>query len=82
MSPLLIQTYIDKTLEKMRSGGLPPVTDDQASIGCAYGFPCSGCGESIEGLDEQYLVKIRGGARLRFHAVCYNAWSTFQRSAA
>jgi hypothetical protein len=79
MSPLMIQRHIDRTVEKVRSGGLPPATADTPSTGCAYGLQCSGCGECIEGLDEQYLVNIHGEL-VRFHEVCYNAWATFAHS--
>jgi hypothetical protein len=73
------QPRIDKTVEKARRGALPAATDDKPSIGVGYGQRCSGCGDSIDATDEQYLVNIRGVALLRFHDVCYNAWATYRR---
>jgi hypothetical protein len=77
MSPLMIKRLVDRTVEKARSGGLPPATANKPSTGCAYGLPCIGCGECIEGLDENYLVN-NGGEILRFHEVCYKAWAAFE----
>jgi hypothetical protein len=73
------QGRIDKTIDKTRRGGLPAPTDDKPSREGSYGQRCSGCGETIESSDEQYLVNIRGVALLRFHNACYNAWATFAR---
>jgi hypothetical protein len=70
---------IDKTVDKTRRGGLPMPTADKPSIGPGYGQRCSGCGDTIETTDEQYLLNIRGVALLRFHDVCYNAWANFSR---
>ena len=73
------QGRIDKTVDKMRRGGLPAPTDDKPSVEAGNGNRCSGCSETIEPVDQLYFVHVRRVALLRFHDVCYNAWATFKR---
>jgi hypothetical protein len=68
---------MDKTLEKIRHGGLPAATDAKPVIETGDGNLCSGCGETIESLEELYAVRVV--MSFRFHDVCYNGWATFKR---
>ena len=69
---------VEKTLDKMRRGGLPAPTADKPSIETGSGNRCSGCDETIEPTEMLYAVRVV--VPLRFHDVCYNAWATFKRS--
>jgi hypothetical protein len=46
------------------------------SVDAGYGNRCSGCGETIREVDEEYFVDIPRVALLRFHRACYAAWAT------
>jgi hypothetical protein len=72
------QRRYEKTIDKARSGALPAATHDAREIVMGDGTPCDGCSETIEPRDQLYRVNVRGVLALRFHDICYNAWSTFK----
>jgi hypothetical protein len=69
----------EKTLDKMRRGGLPAPTQHTRTIGIGDGHPCDGCTETIEPTDAEHAVRVRGILDVRFHETCYEAWATFKR---
>lgn len=69
----------DKTLDKMRRGGLPAPAPHTTQLGVGVGSPCHGCTETIEPTEKQYDVRVREILDLRFHDSCYTAWVTFAR---
>lgn len=71
------QRRADKTIDKMRRGGLPSPTEHRRKIGPGDATPCDGCTESIESTDRMHSVRVRGVLDLRFHDPCYNAWASF-----
>ena len=73
------QGRIEKTIDKMRRGGLPAPTSDKPSIETGNGTRCSGCTETVDPVDMMYLLFIRGVGPFRFHDVCYHAWASFTR---
>jgi hypothetical protein len=73
------QRRFEKTLDKMRGGGLPAPTHDPRQLNPGDGSPCDGCEETIEPSEGLLTVSIRGVLTLRFHEACYIAWSSFNR---
>jgi hypothetical protein len=71
------QRRFEKTLDKMRSGGLPAATHSPRHFRLGDGSPCDGCGETVEPRDGLLSVSVRS-LRLSFHEACYAAWSTFK----
>jgi hypothetical protein len=72
----MLRARVDRTLEKIRLGGLPAAPEAKPLIEGGDGNLCSGCGETIEPADQLYSVRVV--APYRFHDVCYNAWATFK----
>jgi signal transduction histidine kinase/CheY-like chemotaxis protein len=68
----------DKTLDKMRRGGLPTPTEHIREIAVGDGRPCHGCTEAIEPTESLQDIRARGILDLRFHETCYMAWATFE----
>jgi hypothetical protein len=75
---MAFQGRIDKTLDKMRRGGLPAPSNDRPAIEAGNGCRCSGCSETIDPVDHLYLVLIHGVGPFRFHEDCFNAWATYR----
>jgi signal transduction histidine kinase/AmiR/NasT family two-component response regulator len=69
----------DKTLDKMRRGGLPAPTEHTRKIAVGDGRSCHGCTEPIEPTEALHDIHARGILDLRFHETCYVAWVTFER---
>jgi hypothetical protein len=69
----------EKTIEKIRRTGLPgPTTLDVRQLVAGDGTQCDGCGEAISLREDLHQVNVRGVLTLRFHDVCYSAWSTYK----
>jgi two-component system, sensor histidine kinase len=68
----------DKTLDKMRRGGLPAPSEHVRKIAVGDGRPCHGCTETIEPTESLHDICARGILDLRFHETCYMAWATFE----
>lgn len=73
----MLRARIDKTLEKLRYGGLPAPIEAKPVVESGDGNLCSGCGESIEPFEQLYGVRVI--LPFRFHDVCYYTWATFTR---
>jgi hypothetical protein len=67
---------IEKTIEKIRNGRLPPMPDLRPVVETGDGNLCSGCGEIIRPIDELYRPRV---VPFRFHDICYYVWTTFER---
>jgi hypothetical protein len=68
------------TVQKARRGRLPLATPNRFhEIAGGYAQACNGCGETIEPIDVCHRVTLAGLVSMRFHAICYTAWSTFTR---
>jgi hypothetical protein len=77
----MTQGRIDKTLDKMRRGGLPLApTDTRATVESGNGRKCDGCSEPMYQIDRMYVAVVLDVTVLRFHDVCYQAWASFKRS--
>ena len=72
----MLRARVDRTMEKIRRGGLPAPTDAKPLVEGGDGNLCSGCSETIEPAEQRYSVRVV--ASYRFHDVCYNAWVTFK----
>jgi hypothetical protein len=73
-------TRIAKTLEKLHAGALPASTMAvRAFMAGGTGAACSGCGETIGGLEKAYYVRVRTADALRFHLVCHQTWVRFKQ---
>ena len=74
----MLQTRIDKTLDRLRAGQLPaaPVLTLAAE---EAGQPCSGCGEPLEASERYYYLRGHDGESLRFHLICHEVWVRFKR---
>ena len=70
----------EKTLDKLRRGGLPAPTEHTLLVGQGDGRPCDGCGETIQPSEIASTVSVRRALDWRFHEGCYEAWLTFRRS--
>jgi hypothetical protein len=66
----------EKTLSRMRSGGLQPPAQDVRDQ--TIHVLCDGCGESIDESDRVYTVTVGGVFDLRLHEPCYAAWLDFR----
>jgi hypothetical protein len=75
----MTQGRMDKTVDKMRRGGLPAPTSDRPTLESGNGRRCDGCSEPITQLERMAVVVIFKAALMRFHEECYTAWSTFTR---
>jgi hypothetical protein len=74
----MTQGRIDKTLDKMRRGGLPLAPADiRPSAESGNGRKCDGCSEPMYQLDRMYVAVVFNVTVLRFHDVCYEAWAHF-----
>lgn len=69
----------EKTVDKVRRGGLPTATHDPRQLSVGDGTPCDGCGETVEPSEQLLSVSVRGVLTLRFHETCYAAWSSVKR---
>ena len=72
----MIQGRMDKTVDKMRRGGLPAPTKHNRVLALGDGRPCDGCGETIHPTEVQSAILLRG---LDWRLHDYAAWSTFTR---
>jgi hypothetical protein len=72
------QRRFEKTLDKIRSRGLPAATHNPRNFSLGDGSPCDGCGETVEPSEGLLTVTILEALSLRFHEACYAAWSTFK----
>lgn len=74
-----LQGRIDKTVDKMRRGGLPAPTKHTRLVGLGDGRPCDGCGETIHPTERRCAITITVHAAFewRFHEECYQAWASF-----
>lgn len=72
------QLRFDKTIEKCRRGELPAPTHDPSALTIGDGTPCDGCGDTVDPRDQLRRVTVRGVLSLRFHAICFSAWSSFK----
>lgn len=70
----MLQTRIDKTFDKVRTGELSAPTAVRTLTERSKGTTCSGCGEVIEQLERYYCVRVRSGTLLPFHLICHEAW--------
>jgi hypothetical protein len=77
LSNMADQWRADKTVDKMRRGGLPAPTEHTTTIGIGDGSPCNGCTETIEPTETMRAVRVRRILDLWFHDTCYTAWATF-----
>lgn len=69
------QSRFEKTIENIRTGGLPrPTADRVRDLAAGNGLPCNGCGAGVEVSEDCVHVTIAGVLRLRFHEECYSAW--------
>jgi len=75
----MTQGRIDKTIDKMRRGGLPAPTRDRPAFESGNGRQCAGCNETITQIERMAVVVVYGIALYRFHEDCYTAWATFER---
>ena len=71
------QGRMDKTVDKMRRGGLPAPTEHTRVVALGDGRPCDGCGETVHPTEGQWTIRVGGGLEWRLHEECYAAWSTF-----
>jgi len=77
--PHMTQGRMDKTVDKMRRGGLPVPTEHTRVVALGDGRPCDGCSETIDPTEAQWTIRVVGGLEWRLHEECYTAWSTFTR---
>lgn len=78
----MTQGRMDKTRDKLRRGGLPASTAHTSIVDIGDGRPCDGCGETIDPTERRCTVSITVAAKSlewRFHDVCYQAWTTYER---
>lgn len=75
----MVQGRIDETLDKMRRGGLPALTNDRPVLESGNGRRCDGCGEALTKLERMAVLVVSSVVLLRLHEECYTAWSTFTR---
>jgi hypothetical protein len=71
-----------RTLDKMRRGGLPAPTKHTQRIGAGDGAPCDGCGQPIRATDACVRISIHRALDWTFHEGCYEAWATFREGPA
>jgi hypothetical protein len=72
------QRRFEKTLEKLRRGGLPAVTPNRRrEVTAGLGQPCDGCDERIDRSEELHRVVVEDTVRLVFHDACYSAWVSY-----
>jgi hypothetical protein len=79
MGSLPNERRVDKTLEKMRRGGLPATTEHTWLVGIGDGRPCDSCGETIHKTEVLCTVSVLHALDWRFHEVCYDAWVKFKQ---
>jgi hypothetical protein len=72
------QERFERTVDKIRRGGLPTKTDDLVDFIPGTGTACDGCGDVITVDETLYRVSMRGVVQLCFHHECYVAWSTYR----
>ena len=75
----MIQGRMDKTIDKMRRGGLPAPTEHIRVVALGDGRPCDGCGETIHPTETQSTIRVVAGLEWRFHEECHAAWASFTR---
>jgi hypothetical protein len=57
----MTQGRMDKTVDKMRRGGLPAPTQHTRVVALGDGRPCAGCGETVHpGLEWRLHEMLRG----------------------
>jgi len=66
----------DRTLDKIRLGGLPPQLATGLRVGSGSGRKCNGCDEHIGTSEREFGVDYSRTLTFRFHVECYEAWST------
>jgi len=71
------QGRADKTIDKMRRGGLPAPTKHTGLVGRGDRRPCDGCSETIHPSETQWVVTLQQTFQWRFHEECYDAWVSF-----
>jgi hypothetical protein len=68
----------DKTLEKLRRGGLPPVTaNHRREVTAGLGQQCDGCDDWIGRYEQLHRLIVEDTVRLGFHDACYRAWVNY-----
>ena len=74
----MIQGRMDKTVDKMRRGGLPAPTEHTRIVALGDDRACDGCGETIHPTETQWTIRLLG-LKWRLHDECHAAWAAFTR---
>jgi len=64
----------DRTLDRVRRGGLPAPLNRQLWVGPGSNKPCDGCGERISGDEREFEINFADTLTFSFHPECYKAW--------
>jgi hypothetical protein len=65
----------ERTVDKMRRGGLPAAFDGRIWVGPGSGAACNGCGDAIGPTEHEFEKDYANALSFRFHHECYTAWS-------
>ena len=68
---------IERTVDKMRRGGLPAPFTGRTWVHFGTSRPCSGCCEPVISSEREFGVELSKALTFVFHVECYNAWMTF-----
>ena len=66
---------MDKTVDKIRRGGLPAPTEHIRVVALGDGRPCDGCCDTVHPTETEWTIRLAGLA-WRLHEECYAAWSS------
>ena len=61
----------ERTLDKLRRGGLPASLSGKTWGGAGTSKNCDGCGEPVRADDWKFEVEVEERSPLRFHAECH-----------
>ena len=68
----------DKTLERLRQGGLPAVTPNhRREVTAGLGQQCDGCDDWIDRYEQLHRLIVEDTVRLGLHDTCYRAWISY-----
>ena len=69
----------DRTLDKVRRGGLPAPLNRQLWVGPGSNKLCNGCGERISREEREFEINFADTLAFAFHPECYKAWMSITR---
>jgi len=63
---------------KLATGELPKGEEARLTLNLGPISPCDACGSTITGME--YIAELHDGRKLRFHALCIEAWKRERRA--